>query len=250
MYLRIALVVQRSDESIVRPLLQQSAGEAINILTACASIAEARIRMALIEPDIVVVDELFDETAKRSILQASRLRSPVLINWGIAASRPDTAADSIALGRLHPASTAEQVHAVLEMCAQHVTEHRLAQMSTLRHPEASYRSDLIALPHQHGIEVRRADTVIHIRGEGNYTRVSFDRGSELMMSRTIGDYEDVLPAETFVRIHRSHIVNIHHVRKIIRGKVMRALLSNGVEVEVSEGKREMLLALVNVVRRR
>ncbi|MEN9281902.1 MAG: hypothetical protein RL594_837 [Bacteroidota bacterium] len=250
MYLRIALVIQRSDETVVRHLLQQSAGEAIHILTVCTSIAEARIRMALIEPDILVVDEQFDMAAKRSILQASRLRNPVLIAWGREDNTPDSPIDSLAIGRLHPTSTEEEVHGILEMCAQHVTEHRLAQMSTLRHPEAAYRSDLIALPHQHGIEVRRADTVIHIRGEGNYTRVTFERGGELIMSRTIGDYEDVLPAETFVRIHRSHIVNIHHVRKIIRGKVMRAQLSNGVEVEVADGKRDMLLALVNVVRRR
>jgi len=119
-----------------------------------------------------------------------------------------------------------------------------------RSPEAPYHPDIIALPDHSGLVVRPTDSIIHVKGEGNYTQVTFDRGGDILMSRTIGDYEDALPENTFLRVHRSHIINIRHVRRIIRGKMMRVILSNGDEIEVSDAKRDILLGMINIVRRK
>ncbi|MBK9184731.1 MAG: hypothetical protein IPM83_16985 [Ignavibacteria bacterium] len=45
-------------------------------------------------------------------------------------------------------------------------------------------------------------------------------------------------------------MNLLHVRKVVRGKTARILMSNGDEIDVSERYRDVLFEALNVVRRR
>jgi two-component system LytT family response regulator len=71
-----------------------------------------------------------------------------------------------------------------------------------------------------------------------------------MLSRTIGDYEEILSGAGFIRVHRSHIVNMRHVRRIIPGKIPRIVLTNGDVVSVSDRYREMLMSKLNIIKRK
>lgn len=249
MYLRIAIVVAEEHRNEIELTLRRMVGDAIRVISISHSIEEARIRAALIGPDIIVVGSEFGVEPIVGMIRPESSLSPMVIAWSREPEEFLEGASQLA-GRIGPQTPREAVVALFESCAHTITERKSIRSSVFRHPETSYKPDIIALPHQHGIDVRPVESIIHVKGEGNYTQVTFDKGGDILMSRTIGDYEDVLPPATFLRVHRSHIINIHHVRKIIRGKVMRVLLSNGEEVEVSDGKRDALLGMINIVRRR
>lgn len=249
MYLRLTLVVVEEYRHVVESKLRACVGDAIRVVSICGSIEEARIRAALVEPDVIVIGPGHGLAEVRTLVRADSVTAPLLVIWGDCLDGSSQGADGIA-GYLSNDSPVDAVVTVFELCARRIAQRRAMRTTVIRHPESSYRSDIIALPHQHGIDVRRTESIIHVKGEGNYTQVTFDKGGDIIMSRTIGDYEDVLPEGTFLRVHRSHIINIHHVRKIVRGKMMRVQLSNGDEVEVSDSKRDALLRMINVVRRR
>lgn len=56
-----------------------------------------------------------------------------------------------------------------------------------------------------------------IESDGNYLRLETGRDTYRVRGR-IKDLEDRLDPERFMRIHRSFIVNLDHIREIVRGE--------------------------------
>ncbi|MEY3385222.1 MAG: hypothetical protein RIR53_33 [Bacteroidota bacterium] len=249
MYLRVALVVAEEDRYVIESTIRVCAGDAIRIVSVCRTIHEARIRSALVEPDVIVIGPGFPTDEIMTLMQSDSGVPPQLVAWIGREDESLIGMDGLS-GHISAHTPKDVIVGLFASCAQIVAQRRGMRSTTIRHPETIYRPEIIALPHQNGIDVRPTESIIHVKGERNYTQVSFDRGGDMIMSRTIGDYEEVLPANTFLRVHRSHIVNIHHVRRIMRGKVMRIVLSNGDEVEVSDSKRDALMSMINLVKRR
>ncbi len=53
-----------------------------------------------------------------------------------------------------------------------------------------------------------------IRAEDNYTRLVVAEGADFLVLKSMKDWEQRLPDEHFLRIHRSAIVNLNHVERI------------------------------------
>ncbi|MGD1845333.1 MAG: LytR/AlgR family response regulator transcription factor [Salibacteraceae bacterium] len=62
-----------------------------------------------------------------------------------------------------------------------------------------------------------------------------------MICESIGQCENRLSAANFIRIHRSHVVNIDHIQEYIRGRGGYILLKDGSHLNVSARKKAHLL---------
>jgi two-component system, LytTR family, response regulator len=85
----------------------------------------------------------------------------------------------------------------------------------------------------------RAEDVDSLEAEGNYVRVNVAISS-YMLRETINSIESQLDPRTFVRIHRSTIVNMNRVKELqawARGEY-RVMLDNGASYSLSRGYRE------------
>jgi len=60
------------------------------------------------------------------------------------------------------------------------------------------------------------EQVAFMRSDTKYTQVVWD-GGEALIRKTIRELADELDPEVFVQIHRSSIVNLHHVAQVVRG---------------------------------
>jgi len=72
---------------------------------------------------------------------------------------------------------------------------------------------------------------------GNYAKVHF-KDQSIFIHRSLNQLEQRLPKDTFFRANRYSIINIQHIKNLkqtSRGK-LKLLLSNEVEIEVSERK--------------
>jgi two-component system LytT family response regulator len=49
---------------------------------------------------------------------------------------------------------------------------------------------------------------------------------------------------TFLRIHKSFLINLLHVKEYSRGEGGTVIMSNGMEIEVSRRRKELFLAKV------
>jgi two-component system LytT family response regulator len=61
-----------------------------------------------------------------------------------------------------------------------------------------------------------ADTIIRCEADGNYTKVFFTSGRSELITKLIKDLEETLKEFNFYRVHKSHLINIGHVKAFVR----------------------------------
>lgn len=61
----------------------------------------------------------------------------------------------------------------------------------------------------------------------------------MLVSKTLGEYEDLLGEHGFLRIHKSYMVNVKYVSKVDReGSVM---MNDGKQLVISKRRKEMVM---------
>lgn len=99
----------------------------------------------------------------------------------------------------------------------------------------------IVLPLIDGFEVVRVNDILRCEAEDNFTRFFFTDGRKQMICRTLKFYENLLENYDFVRVHKSHLVNIQHIIQYKKGKGGMVIMNDGKAVDVSPAKKASLL---------
>ena len=100
----------------------------------------------------------------------------------------------------------------------------------------------LCIPSIKGFQVVEIADIIYCEASSNYTNFHFTNRPVICASKPIHEYETLLQDSNFVRIHKSFVVNLEHVKEYIRGEGGTVVMSNGHEVEVSRRKKDMLMA--------
>jgi len=104
----------------------------------------------------------------------------------------------------------------------------------------------IAISTLEGLLFFDINDIIHIEAQSNYTVFSFTNRPRLTVSRTLKEFEDLLPSEQFFRTHHSHIINLQYIKRYIKGDGGQIELNNGELVDVSRKKKEEFLKLLGM----
>ena len=78
--------------------------------------------------------------------------------------------------------------------------------------------------------------IIRCEAKSNYTRFHFIDQKMLVVAKTLGEYETSLPSQFFLRIHRSDIINISHIRK--HDNYGNLWLSDGTRLTVAKRRKK------------
>lgn len=100
----------------------------------------------------------------------------------------------------------------------------------------------IILPTLDGFDVVKMEDIVRLKGNGNFTDVFLKDGSRKMVCRFLKHFTEMLPYP-FVRIHKSHVININAVKSYHKGTGGYVTLNDGAEVEVSAGYKDAFLEL-------
>lgn len=92
----------------------------------------------------------------------------------------------------------------------------------------------IAIKSSGRIDRVTVDRIVQLRSSGGYVDTLTDDGRELTHNESLSEMENILPV-TFIRVHRSHLVNTCHVHSLRRSEHGngRLVLSDASEVPVS-----------------
>ncbi|MEM9919188.1 MAG: response regulator [Bacteroidota bacterium] len=101
--------------------------------------------------------------------------------------------------------------------------------------------DTIALPSIDGFDIVRLVDIIRCEGERNYTTFYIKGSDRIVVSRTLKEYETLLSGFNFLRVYQSHLINLHFVKKYIRGRGGFVIMEDGAQLPVSREKKEELL---------
>jgi two-component system, LytTR family, response regulator len=100
----------------------------------------------------------------------------------------------------------------------------------------------ICIPSLKGFQVVELNDILYAEAAGNYTNFYFSNQHVICTSKPIHEYEELLNDTGFVRVHKSYLVNLLHVKQYLRGEGGSVVLSNGKELEVSRRKKEIFLS--------
>jgi two-component system, LytTR family, response regulator len=100
----------------------------------------------------------------------------------------------------------------------------------------------ICIPSLKGFQVIELDDILYAESFGNYTNLYFQNKPLVCTSKPMHEYEKLLEDAGFVRIHKSILVNLLHVKEYLRGEGGSVILSNGHEVEVARRKKDVFLS--------
>jgi two-component system LytT family response regulator len=99
----------------------------------------------------------------------------------------------------------------------------------------------IVLPLLDGFEVVQVKDIIRCKAEDNFTYFFMLDGSKQLICRTLKFYQEMLKDFDFVRTHKSHMVNVQHIKRYKKGKGGQVIMIDGTEIDVSAKRKKDLL---------
>ncbi len=99
----------------------------------------------------------------------------------------------------------------------------------------------ICLPIQEGIWFANVEDIVRCEADGKYTWFYFQLQDRRLVCRNLKEYEELLPEDTFFRVHHAHLVNLKYVQKYIKGRSGLIEMQDGSQVELSARKRDLFL---------
>jgi two-component system LytT family response regulator len=116
----------------------------------------------------------------------------------------------------------------------------------LKHNLANPKSqeDHIAIPTNDGLEFIQIKQIIRIESSSNYSKLILQNGQQMLVTRQLKDFEELLQDYRFYRVHHSHLVNLNFIAKYVRGDGGQITMRNGDIIDVSRRKKEVFLKLI------
>lgn len=99
----------------------------------------------------------------------------------------------------------------------------------------------IGLPTGDRVEFVEVKSIIRCQGESNYTHFYFTDRKPLLVAKTLIEFEELLADYQFIRVHKTHLVNLNHVTSFTKNDGGILFLSNGDSVGISRRRKEFVL---------
>jgi two-component system LytT family response regulator len=96
----------------------------------------------------------------------------------------------------------------------------------------------LALADASEIRYVQLDEIIHLQAESNYTHIFIKESKVFISAKTLKDYDEILQGHRFLRVHKSHLVNLNHIQAYDRQGILT--MSDGSKIEVSRRKKDYL----------
>lgn len=209
-------------------------GEAQNIKEAVPLLHEAK-------PQLVFLDVEMPFGNAFDVLEACKdLRFETIFVTAFSEYSLKALNQSAAYYLLKPISIEELIIAVNKVQQQIATQELFNRnqiiVENFREPKPEKQQ--VILPTMEGFEVVKMEDIVRLRGNGNFTDLHLSNGQKKMACRFLKHFDEILPLP-FLRVHKSHIVNLNFVKKYNKGGYLT--LEDESEIEVSPTYKEEFL---------
>ena len=102
----------------------------------------------------------------------------------------------------------------------------------------------IALPTAERIELIPVAEIIRCMAENNYTHFYIRDQPSILVSKNLGEFEEMLQEYGFLRTHQSHLVNVEAIKSWEKSDGGYLLMKDGSKIPVSRSRRERVLQIL------
>lgn len=218
----------------------------LNIIALCYNAADGIEAINSLQPDIVFLDIEMPVMNGFLLLQNVIFKNFELIfttaydHYAVKAIR-FSALDYL----LKPVEIEELKNAVNRAIEKRTNQTSAQQLEVFLEnlPAKTNSFQKIAIPTNDGLQFIKIGDILYLEANMNYTYV-VTAAKKFMVCQTLKTFEDMLPPETFIRIHNSFIINKNFAEKYIRGDGGQVVLSNGIALDVSKRKKAEFLKAI------
>jgi two-component system LytT family response regulator len=99
----------------------------------------------------------------------------------------------------------------------------------------------ICLATLEGIEFVGVKEILYCEANGAYTTFYLQGGRKILVSRNLKEYEMLLEENEFMRVHNSFLINLHEVKRFVKGEGGYILMNNQAQISISQKKRDVFM---------
>jgi two-component system, LytTR family, response regulator len=114
-----------------------------------------------------------------------------------------------------------------------------------RPPSISLSMQKLSVANNNGIDLIPFNDIIYCKADDNYTTFYLRSAEKIMASKTLKHFGEILPDNQFVRIHKSYIVNLLHLKKYLKTDGGIVIMENKISLPVSRVQKDNLLRLIH-----
>lgn len=95
----------------------------------------------------------------------------------------------------------------------------------------------IAIHDMEGLTFIPLNDIVRCESDANYTMIHLSGGKKILSSKSLTEYDEMFGSENFFRVHRSHLINLYHIKKYFRTDGGYVLMSDDSRIEISRRKK-------------
>ncbi|MBX7051586.1 MAG: LytTR family DNA-binding domain-containing protein [Flavobacteriales bacterium] len=228
-------------------LLRNSCPEIDELLTA-GSLAAATKVVIEQSPDLVLLDiHLGDGSGFDLIPELRKKQIPVVF----ITAHEEFALRAFQVAALHyllkPVDPHELTLAVQRAFIEFQKKELDTRLQLLLQQFASKQNDTgkIVLKTSESIHIIDIKDIEYCEADKNYTTFVMHDNTKIVVSKSIGEYEDLLGKQGFLRIHQSFLLNTIHISRLDRADGGMIVTTNGNQLPIASRKKDVVMAYLN-----
>jgi len=103
----------------------------------------------------------------------------------------------------------------------------------------------IAIRDKDGTKYIEIKNILSMKSAGNYTVIMLLDSTQVVASKLLKEFEGLLDATMFFRVHRSYIVNVQYISQI-NSNDNTVVLQNGIDIPISRRRKKELKELLKI----
>lgn len=231
------------DEPLIRESIKQvlEVYSEIVIIGDCGSVSEGETLIKNCKPDLLFLDiQLVDGTGFDLLKKIGEINFDLIF----VTSFDNYAINAIKFGAfdyiLKPIDADEFDETLRKLFkSKELPRQNLNQRVELAGNVLNGKNRRITLRLQDHFQLIDFDEIIYCKSDGSYTTFFLENNKKIMVSKSIIEYEKMLPGNEFLRCHQSYLVNIKFIDKLTKEGFI--ILKDKSSIPVSVRKKEEIM---------
>lgn len=102
----------------------------------------------------------------------------------------------------------------------------------------------IAIPSLKGFEYINIKDIVKFKADGRYTKISLINKKEIVASKSLGEFQEILDDFIFYKPHKSFLINLNHVKMYIKKDGGYIVMEDDSNVLLSRNKKDEFLSIM------
>ncbi|MBI9069757.1 MAG: response regulator transcription factor [Salinivirgaceae bacterium] len=147
---------------------------------------------------------------------------------------------------LKPINEFEFVNAI-ENAMQSIENHEMEKQVSnfFDHYEKKTQSKKIVLRTSEVMHIIDISDIIYCKSDNSYTTFFLVDNKEILVSRAIKEFSEMLEDFKFLRPHQSYLVNLNFIKKVEKTDGGFLIMNNGSEIPISTRRKQSLMQILD-----